>query len=176
MAVSLLFASLFNFLGGNVDPNKKNEALMGSIVNSSIKQLKNRYGVYPVGRGGGETDGKARMEFVAFNLDKKLTKDEARILIVEIVELFLHNINQNTEISSHLYNNPFTYKNLEFVVYILDSDRSDLYHPDIGLVSLTPRGTVSYVTYEPGTRCGYASDVEETYEEAYRIATKNVRS
>lgn len=173
MSISFLFASLFGFFGGGkLDPYEENAPLMNSIVNTSIKQLSKRYGLYQIGIGGSEKDGKSKTEFVAFNLYKKLTKDEARILIVEIVELFLSNINNNQEVKHFLYDNPFTFKNLEFTVLMFNSDGTDLYHPNVGLVSLTRKGTVSFVTYEPGTRCGYASDMEEPYEEAYRIATQ----
>ena len=168
----MLFASLFSFFGGKEDPHKKNQALMGNIINSSIKQLSNRYGIVAIGGGGGEKEGKSWLKSVSFHLYRKLTKEEARILLIEIVELFLHNINNNKEITPYLYDHPFTYRNLEFAVFFYNKDRSDFYHPDIGLISLTPRGTVSFVTYAPGALCEYASDVEETYEEAYKIATQ----
>ena len=88
----VLFASLFSYFGGKVDPYKKNQALMNTIINNSIKQLSTHYKLAPIGRGESEKDDKSRMEGVSFNLYQKLTKEEARILIVEIVELFLHNI------------------------------------------------------------------------------------
>jgi hypothetical protein len=166
----MLFASLFSFFGGKEDPCQKNEARMNTIINTSIKQLSTRYNLVPIGRGGGNKNNKSQLESVSFKLKQKLTKQQARILIVEIVELFLHNINNNQEIASYLYDSPFTYKNLEFRVFIDDKDGSDLYHPDLGLVSLTEGGTVSFVTYAPGTRSDYASDVEEPYEETYHIA------
>ena len=176
LGTSMFFASLFNFFGGSTDPIKKNEALMNSIVESSIKQLKSRYGLIPVGRGGGNKDDKSKREYVAFQVRHKLTKEEARVLLVEIVELFLHNINGNPNIAHYLYNNPFTYHNLEFRVFVLEKDGSDSFDPDIGLVSLTRRGTVNYVTYMPGTLSNRSSDVEESYEEAYKIVTQGTIS
>lgn len=172
MTISLLLASFFDFFGGKMDPQKKNEKLMSGIIKTGIKQLSKRYGLIPIGIGGGEKDGKSTREYVAFHIHKKLTKEEARILIIEIVELFLHKINGSKEISHYLYDNPFTYKNLEFRVFIFDKDGSDVFHPDLGLVSLTPLGTISFVTYEPGTYANYASESEEPYEEAYSIATQ----
>lgn len=171
-ALPMFLASLFSFFFGEEDPYKKNEAMMNKIVERSIKQLSQRYGLSPVGRGGGIKDEKSKREFVAFRVDQKLTKDEARVLIVEIVELVLENINNTPVISHFLYNNPFTYRNLEFVVFIYDKDGSDIYDPDLGLVSLTREGTVNFVTYGKGRPIRYASDVEEPYEEAYRIATQ----
>jgi len=172
----MLLASLFSFFGGNTDPYKKNQALMDSIVNNSIKQLSDRYGLIPVGRGKSVKEEKSSMESVSLRLDRVLSKDEARVLIVEIVELFLHNINENQNVSHFLYNNPFTYKNFEFRVFIYDKDGSDIFDPYIGLVSLTPRGTVSYVTYKAGSSVSRESWLEEPYEEAYRIATQGASS
>lgn len=169
----MLFASLFNFFGkGEEPPYRKNEALMTRIVNSSIKQLSTRYGVVAIGTGGGNVEDKSRFESVSFNLYHKLNKEEARILLVEVVELFLHNINQNKDISPYLYDNPFTYRNLEFVIFLYNENGSDLFHPELGAVSLTPRGTISFVTYESSEICKRATDIEEPYEEAYRIVTQ----
>ena len=52
----MVFASLFSFFGGNVEPHKKNEALMASIVRNSNKQLSSRYGLISIGGGGGNID------------------------------------------------------------------------------------------------------------------------
>ncbi|HEV8052401.1 MAG TPA: hypothetical protein VGP47_07895 [Parachlamydiaceae bacterium] len=171
VGLPMLFASLFSFFGGSVDPYEKNEALMAKIVNTSTKQLSKRYGLTPAGRGGGIQDEKSKNEFVAFQLQRKLTKEEARILIVEITELLLYNINNTPEIRPYLYNDPFTYKNLELVVYLSNKDGSKIYDPELGLVALTRRGTVNFATYEFGKLCSYATDVEEPYEETNRFAT-----
>jgi hypothetical protein len=172
--ISLIFASLFNFFGDSTNPNKANEKLMCDIVNISIKQLSQRYEVYPCARGGALSNDntKAKMEFIGFEIYRKLTKEEARILIVEIVELILANINNNKKITPYLYNVPFTDKNLEITIVVYNKDRSELYHPNVGLVSLTPRGTIQFVTYQPGPNCNYASEEEETYEEAFKIVTQ----
>ena len=170
MKIPIFFAGFFSFFGGEELAYKKDEAKMNAIVNHSIKQLSKRYKVIPIGRGGGNEDNKSRSEYVAFQLYEKLSKDEARVLIIEIVELFLCNINSNKEIAPYLYNIPFTYENLEFRVFLYDKDGSDLYHPNLGLVSLTRIGTINFVTYKDES-LDYAYNVEEPYEEAYRIAT-----
>lgn len=170
LGLSMILASLFSFFEEKPSTFDKDMAKMNEVVNTSIKQLNERYGLISVGRGGSEKDYKSNREFIAFKINRKLTIEEARILIIEIVELLLNNINNNTEINHFLYNNPFTYKNIETVVYIYDKG-SDTFHPNIGLVSLTRRGTINFVTYEPNTEYEYATDVEEPYEEAYKIAT-----
>ncbi|HEV8052402.1 MAG TPA: hypothetical protein VGP47_07900 [Parachlamydiaceae bacterium] len=171
VGLPMLFASLFSFFGGSVDPYEKNEALMAKTVNTSIKQLSKRYGLTPAGRGGGIQDDKSKNEFIAFQLQRKLTKDEARILIVEITELLLYNINNTPEIRPYLYNDPFTYKNLELVVYLSNKDDSTIYDPELGLVALTRRGNVNFATYKPVALCIRATDIEEPYEETYKRAT-----
>jgi hypothetical protein len=175
MMIPIFFASVFGFFGEKMNPYEKNEKLMSQIISTSVKQLSNRYGLVQMGIGGAEKEGKSKREYVGFQIYKKLTKEEARILMVEIVELFLHNINKTKSVSHYLSDNPFTYKNLEFTVIAFNPDGSDVYQPDIGLVSLTRRGTITYVTYKPGTKSEYASEIEEPYEEAYRIATQRQR-
>lgn len=171
----MFLASLFNLFCEKENPYKKNESLMNTTLETSIKQLTSRYGLIPIGRGGGIADEKSKREYVAFEIHQKLTKEEARILLVEIVELFLHNINGNSAIASFLYNSPFTFKNLEFRVFIYDKDGSDIFHPNLGLVSLTRVGTVNFVTYQQDTLCDYVLDIEEPYEEAYKIVTQGIQ-
>jgi len=168
----ILLASLFSFFECE-DEYDKNMVIMNRVIDTSIKQLNKRYGLEACGRGSGELDNKSRMESVSFTINHKLTKDEARILIIEIVELFLHNINNTKNIDSVLYNNPFTYKNLQFVVFIHNQDDSSNFHPDLGLVYLSKRGVVGFATYTPGTRYKRETEIEEPYEEAYKIATGN---
>lgn len=171
MTIPMILASLFNFFCGEMTPYEKNMEKLNSIINNSIKQLNKRYGVTSIGRGGSEKDDKSFRESISFSLNSKLTKDEARILIIEIIELLLHDINNTKEITHFLFNVPYTYKNLQIRVFIYSKDGSDTFHPDIGLVSLTRRGNVNFVTYEPNTNYDYATDIEEPYEEAYKIAT-----
>ena len=165
---SIIFASLFSF-GSKEASQKSNEQLMAEIVNRSIKQLQNRYRLIPIGSGGANVDNKSKREYIAFQLYQKITKEEARILIVEMVELFLNNINENLDLKSYMHDYPFTYKNLEFRVFILDKDGSDTFHPDLGLVSLAERGTVTFVTYKKGALCSRVSNIEESYEQTYKI-------
>lgn len=180
VGIPLVIASLFSFFGVNPLPYKKYERLMGSIINTSINQLSKRYGVVPCGRGGGvvpnesgdgNLDYKSKNEFIAFQLERQVSKEEARVLIVEIAELILHHINTTPEIQPYLNNDPFTYKNLELVIYLSNKDESKIYDPELGLVALTRRGNVNFATYKPGKLCSRATDEEEPYEETYRIAT-----
>ncbi|HEV8052400.1 MAG TPA: hypothetical protein VGP47_07890 [Parachlamydiaceae bacterium] len=169
----MLFSSLFSFFGANTDPNEKNEALMAKIVNTSTKQLSKRYGLITIGGGGGHVDNKSKREAVSFHLHCNLEKQEARALMVEVVELLLYNINNNNHITTYLYDNPFTYKNLEIRIFIYSNDGSNVYHPNLGLIGLSRRGTVYFVTYENGTNFNYATDKEEPYEVTYKLATGN---
>jgi len=169
---AMIFASIFNFFGGSEEPYKKYEARMNKTINSSIKQLKTRYGLISIGSGGRNIDNKSQMESISFHLYHKITKEDARILLVEVVELILHNINNNKEITPYLHDNPFTFKNLEIALFIFDESRSDIHHPNLGLISLNPWGTISFVTYANEGLCKRASDVEEPYEQAYKIVTQ----
>jgi len=172
-SLPMLFASLFNFFGNSEQPYKKNEAHMNKILNISLKQLKKRYGLVTIGTGGRNIEDKSQCESISFQLYRIITKEEARILLVEVVELILHNINNDNKITPYLHNVPFTYKNIGVRIFILNKDASNTFEPDLGLVSLTQRGTINYVTYEPNSKwCEYATDVEEPYEQAYKIVTQ----
>lgn len=175
-----MLSSLFSLFGSEPLPYKKYDKLMSSIIDTSINQLSKRYGVVACGRGGGvvpnkngegDLDYKKNHEFIAFELDRKMSKEEARVLIVEIAELILYHINNTPQIRPYLNNDRFTYQNLEIVIYLSNKDGSKIYDPELGLVALTRRGTVNFVTYKFGKLCSYATDVEEPYDETYRLAT-----
>ena len=85
---SIIFASLFGFKDEKINPYKRNQALMANIIDISIDQLSKRYSLIPIGTGGGEKEGKSWLKCVSFQLYKKITKEEARILIIEVVEFF----------------------------------------------------------------------------------------
>jgi hypothetical protein len=112
-----------------------------------------------------------RFKMLAFNIDKKLEKNDAVKLISEIVSIYLENIYSEKKIEAYLKEHPFTYENIHISLYIHTEKQESLYHPDIGIIALR-RGKISYMTMSL-TEKGFPR--EETYiEEPYEEALKRV--
>lgn len=104
-----------------------------------------------------------------FQINRPLTKDEARQIIVDCAEIFLTQYNNNLKVRPFLKNYPFTKTNLKINIFIQDKKGNTIYHPEIGMVSLFLDNVV-YTTLEKGKVFDdYKTKTKEPYEEAFNI-------
>ena len=96
---------------------------------------------------------------LGFTVPKKLSKDEARKMLVNSVGIFLKAINTNEEIQPHLSEKPFTQKNVKIVFYPPDDNTLPHY---IAYASAR-RGNIFYLWSDSNI------EEEETFEEARAI-------
>lgn len=171
-SIPILFASFFDLIGGMMHSKNPGEEGMNKAINSTAIQLEKKYQLTLDGRGGGSKEGKISMEFLNFELNKKLTKDESRRLLVDVVNLALKHINSDPNLTEHLYNPPFTYKNLEITIFFNNPDHSEIFHPEIQEIALLGNGAVKYGTISPDDRFQYKSIVNEPFEEALKIVAQ----
>ncbi len=89
------------------------------------------------------------------------------VLIARVVEVYLKNIYSEKRMKAYLEKHPFTYKNLQVVFVVYDEEGNDVYHPDIGFISLLD-GIVSYQTVSKSEKEFYKieSNIKKSYEEA----------
>ena len=119
------------------------------------------------GAGGGMKDGVIQKESMIFQIRKILSKNEGIILITRILDKYLKNLYAEKKLHQYLKEHPFTYKNLEVVLIIYDSQGKDAFHPNISEFSLRT-GVLCYRTLIPSEEYYYEtkSRIEEPYEEA----------
>jgi len=127
-----------------------------------------------IGMGGSSKNNIIKYKELAFNVNKKLEKNEGVELISKIVDIYLKNIYSEKSMESYLKEHPFTYKNLHVVLYIHNKEGDNVYHPDNGVIALREENMV-YKT-NTLTEKGYPkleSYITEPYEEAVKRIRKD---
>jgi hypothetical protein len=106
---------------------------------------------------------------LCFQVQRKMSKDEARDLLFVCAEELMNDINANERLRPYLLEYPFTLKNVEICFYLSDSDGKDLYHPDICVAAFKSYG-LYFRTNDPDNEFKYLETSEETHEEALALA------
>lgn len=169
----MIFAccSFFSFsfhesLGFNLNELPIADIILDKVLEKTIIELRKKYPLSIIGVGGSQKDKKKTEIDVSFMLNRSLSKDECRELLIDIAEELLKQINEDKDLQPHLYYTPFSYKNLEIRVFLRNPDRSSIEYPHIFMFSLI--GTIEYDVRYPNVTYGYTRE-EETYDKALQI-------
>lgn len=145
------------------------EKLRGQIS----REIQQKFHVTQIGSGGGMRD-TVNLICLAFDYrNPTMTQDEARELIVPILQLFLQRINENEEIRPYLKNYPFLIDNIEVSIIIHDYEGRILVDPSVAIVS-SCLGDVSYAILHPEGLYKEKNKYRETYAEAIEKYNKNL--
>jgi len=139
-----------------------------NIIDQTINILSPKYDMDPIGFG---MNGKFEHLSIEFQIFRPLKKDEARVMLMDCVEVFLNNINSNEAIRPHLKDYPFTYKNVGIVFYIRDKNHEKFFHPNISVARYST-GRVFFRTNDLEKKYQYKETYEETHEEALELVKK----
>lgn len=139
------------------------------VMDETISDLSKKYTLIPCGIG---MNGKFEYLEISFQIKKKLTQDELRLILLDCTETFLKKINSCEKIKPFLKNFPFTHKNTGIVLYLRDTDNSDIHHPYI-CCAYTHGNEIFYHTKSKEDRFNYKKTSEESYDEACFLADKN---
>lgn len=153
------------------------ELITNRIILETADELKEKYDLRLIGLGGKYNHEMKKTEIITlrFQVYKPLTKDEARILMFNATGLFLKNINEDPDIQQYLLDRPFTEKNLDFTIFITDTEGRDLYDPNIAVVALY-NGKLKFLTNDPVAKNLYKSKMTESLEEAHKIVREQTSS
>lgn len=135
------------------------------ITMDTAKTLEKTYPLYAIGLGGSMMDNIKKMH-LSLRSKNVLSIDEARIQIVNAIQLYLNNVNKNEKVRPYLANYPFTPKNIEIILFIFREDEEELAVGRLAVVS-NYREKVRYEV----VKSKYHNEVvfEESFEEAKRI-------
>jgi len=167
-ACCLFFSfSFYESLGFNLNELPTADVILDKTLGTSLSELRKKYSLSIIGVGGSKKDKKEIMIGVSFLLNRSLSKDECRELLVDITEALLGNINQNEDLQPYLYYIPFPYRNLEVRIFLRNPDCSDISDPDISVISMI-NGGIEYHIYDRTIRYKFTTE-EETYDKALEI-------
>ncbi len=136
------------------------------VTAKTAKELHKQYKIRAVAFGA------AAMEEVEcldlhFQVDRKLSKDEIRLLLVNCVNEMVKNVHQCEGIQPYLLPEGFSEKNVEIVLFFKDG-KNEIYYPDVR-VAASYTGQLEFRTKIPEQEYGYHTDERESFQEAVAI-------
>ncbi|MFZ0565164.1 MAG: hypothetical protein WAM28_03165, partial [Chlamydiales bacterium] len=130
--------------------------------------LGSQYEMNPIATNVAMPGGIVKLMGLDFQICGPLTKENIRKILISSAQELLLNINSNTEIRPYLETYPFTIKNVEMNLFILDSSRIRLDHPHIGIAGIVDGG-LDYLTLVSIENIPKKiTESQETYEEAIK--------
>jgi hypothetical protein len=137
------------------------------------KILGNKYqmSMSSIGGGGGGDQGFWLMDLGFQRENSLLTEEQARKLIVQVVNDFLTDVNKEVSLRPYMRDYPFTPKNVDITIFNSDIEIGDCFYPFISAIN-SNQGKVGYFTEEEGQIYGYKTKKYETWDEAIAIIQK----
>lgn len=123
------------------------EKAVNQIVNQGFLILKERHQMIPVGDTVAMPGRIVKFFGLEFKIHGPLEKEKLRSILIDSAHELLSIINKNEDIQSCLETYPFTIKNIEIVLFIIDSNRRNLHHPYIGIAQIS-KGELKYLTLD----------------------------
>ena len=143
------------------------EVLADGVINQTTNQLEKEKDLFCVGTGG-RMMGDIQLLRITFQYFHLVNLEESRELLVYAIQTFLKNSNENKKIRPYLHNYPFTTKNIEITIWILQPDGHYPPQGDIKCIYLED-GTLKYELVAPEKFTPRPVLHEETYEEALKV-------
>ncbi len=133
--------------------------------------LANRYNMDLIGTGGGFVK-QVNMLALMFNIKGPLSKDRLRFILVDCVETFLKEINDNIEIRPFLKNYPFTNKEIKIVLFVKDQKGYEIVDPYIAVCS-NLEGLIYFKIMQKDNPIRYKNIESEPYLESLNIVQQS---
>ncbi len=152
-------------------PKPKNEklAIANQVSKECAQTLSKRYGMVQSGQGGAMMY-EIEDLFLAFDIHRSLSKEEARAMLIDCAHELITTVNHNSEIQKYLLPGGFNQKSVQIQIYI-KPDHQKNYYPDLGVCAYN-FGKLTYHSYDPDNKYVYKSRERETYEEAVALLEK----
>lgn len=151
----------------NRHPPSNYVILTHQIRSDVAEKLSKRYNMKVRGVTGGMA-GSVNVIGLSFQILGPLSKEKLREILVDCVEEFLAPINTSEKIRPYLKNYPFTEKEIEITIFVVDASGRNLYDPEI-VVATAFNGKIWYYTEDKDNEFGYKQKIQENYQTALKI-------
>jgi hypothetical protein len=132
------------------------------VEKETVKRLESTYKMDASGGGGGAMYG-INTVMLAFTIERPVTIDEARAILVGSMELYLENINKNKAIRPYLEEYPFNPSRIELEFYVRTKEKNKN-EQHLALFSIFCGGNIKTPTIEYEIRNEKGRVVEELRE------------
>jgi len=159
LVISFLFTTAWMdlpYLSNNPDHL---QILTINIRKKAAQEISKKYDLQPCGIAGSMPNGVLHMLGLHFQVNRPLTKNEARQLILDCAQDLLKEINSHPELAEYAPIFPFNENNIEMSLYIRDTKGRYAYPPYISVLRLVNEHLNYYTRDEK-------DDIEITYKEA----------
>lgn len=147
------------------------EKMVNKFLTRNAKKLQHKYGMNPIGTNVAMPGGVLKVLGLDFQIQKPLTREEARILLINISKEFLTAINENKKILSLFKESP-TISSIGITLFILDTHGDELYDPNLGIVAIS-EGKLEYITLVKKQNQEIKDKYIESYEEALLLTQQS---
>ena len=136
------------------------------VEKETVKRLESTYKMDACGSGGGAMYG-INTVMLAFTIERPITIEEARAILVGSMEIYLENINKNKIIRPYLEEYPFSPSRVELEFYVHSQKKNeDQKHLNLFAISCGGNIKVPTIKYK-FEKNGEATEVfRETFDEA----------
>lgn len=122
---------------------------------------------------GGSTTRQVKKIALGFQINRKLSRDEGRAIVIDCVNQIIKNVRASQELKPYLLPEGFNEKNVKVVIFINTDDEP--YDPEISVFSYSS-GSISFSTYAKNqTKAGFYNSYDEPYAQAVAILEKQGR-
>lgn len=154
------------------DQLSEEDKMFYGFIEREGKTLGKKYNMRLSSVGGGGGIDRIWLMSLSFDRDgAPLTEEEARRLIISVVNDYIDAVNSDELLRAHLRDYPFSPKNIELTIYNSDKEGNWVYYPFIIIVN-SREGKVGYFTKEESKKFGYKTKKHESWDEAVTILKK----
>jgi hypothetical protein len=149
------------------------DKITNQVISKVTKKISKKKSMRISAIGGGEDEkGIWKITVNYHYYGKALDLKESRIFMVNIIETYLNEINNNIEIRPYLKNYPFTVDNLDLAIITNQTNGDWYFDPAMDTIS-TINDTIDYSTRDPQDHLRYKNTIVEKYEDALKIVKDN---
>ena len=143
------------------------DKIVDNLMSRASKRLEKKHNMRLIGINEGMM-GCVKMMGFRFQVYRSLSKSEARAIIVDCIQDFLADINQDEKIRQYLEVYPFDLNHVDTMIFINTPDRGDFYYPNLCVVTAS-HGNIRYSTNDPENEYRYKTEETESFEDAVKI-------
>jgi hypothetical protein len=171
----IVFMVFLSSCDSELEPDRNHEKsfIRGALQSRVAKKVQKKHKIYASGFGFWGPDCYEELD-ISFDYPDRLSRDDARFLILDIAAIFLEEVNQDEKIRPHLCQYPYTVKNLSIPIFPHKNGYEKPIHPDFVLIDLQG-GVISFKTKLENQKYDYHSEEKETVEEALKILNEQGR-
>jgi len=147
------------------------DKIVDNIMSRASKRLVKKHNLRLIGIHEGMI-GCVKMMGFSFQVFRPISKNEARAMVVDSVQDFLTDINQDEKIRQYLEVYPFDANHVEIMIFIKTPDFGTYYYPNLCVVTAS-RGNIRYSTNDPENKNRYKTEETESFADAVKLLKGN---